>query len=48
MYLTGRQADLLGRVMTTLAEPHAEAEIRSEVGALMLDLLGAQYYASYV
>lgn len=48
MYLTGRQADLLGRVMTTLAEPHAEADIRSEVGALMLDLLGAQYYASYV
>lgn len=48
MYLTGRQTDLLGRVMTTLAEPHAEAEIRREVGALMLELLGAQYYASYV
>jgi DNA-binding CsgD family transcriptional regulator len=48
MYLTGHQADLLGRVMATLAEPHAEGEIRSELGALMLELLGAQFYASYV
>jgi DNA-binding CsgD family transcriptional regulator len=48
MYLTGHQADVLGRVMTTLAEPHGEAEIRRELGALMLDLLGAQFYASYV
>ncbi|MDP3821442.1 MAG: LuxR C-terminal-related transcriptional regulator [Burkholderiales bacterium] len=48
MHLTGRQADVLGRVMSTLAEPHAEADIRSELGVLMLDLLGAQFYASYV
>ena len=48
MHLTGRQADVLGRVMSTLAEPHVEADIRSELGVLMLDLLGAQFYASYV
>jgi DNA-binding CsgD family transcriptional regulator len=48
MYLSSRQIDLLGRVMATLAEPHEEREIRSRVGFLMLDLLGAQYYASYV
>ena len=34
--------------MTTLAEPHEEREIRIRVGELMLDLLGAQHYASYV
>jgi DNA-binding CsgD family transcriptional regulator len=48
MYLSGRQLDLLGRVMATLAEPHNEQEIRLRVGSLMLDLLQAQFYASYV
>jgi DNA-binding CsgD family transcriptional regulator len=48
MYLSATRAGLLARVMATLAEPHEEAEIRSRVGALMLDLLGAQHYASYV
>lgn len=48
MYLTGYQSNLLARVMTTLAEPHEERDIRTLVGELMLDLLGAQYYASYV
>ncbi len=48
MFLTGRQLDLLGRVMTTLAEPHDEREIRTRIGVLMLDLLQAQFYASYV
>jgi DNA-binding CsgD family transcriptional regulator len=48
MYLPGYQLNLLGRVMATLAEPHSERDIRARVGALMLDLLGAQYYASYV
>ena len=42
------QTDLLARVMTTLAEPHEEREIRERVGSLMLDLLQAQFYASYV
>ena len=48
MHLSARQAEVLGRVMATLAEPLAEPEIRSRVGTLMLDLLGAQHYASYV
>ncbi len=48
MFLNGRQTELLGRVMTTLAEPHEEREIRERVGSLMLDLLQAQFYASYV
>ena len=43
MFLTGRQTDLLARVMTTLAEPHEEREIRERVGSLMLDLLQAQF-----
>jgi len=48
MHLSSQQAAVLGRVMATLAEPFGEAEIRARVGALMLDLLGAQHYASYV
>lgn len=48
MFLSGRQTELLGRVMTTLAEPHEERDIRVQVGSLMLDLLQAQFYASYV
>lgn len=34
--------------MQTLAEPYAEAEVRQRVGALLLDLLDADYCASYV
>lgn len=48
MYLTPAKAQVLGRVMQTLAEPHAEAEVRQRVGTLLLDLLDADYYASYV
>lgn len=48
MYLTSRQSHLLSRVMTTLAEPHDERDIRLQVGELMLVLLDAQHYASYV
>lgn len=48
MYLTGYRLNLLGRVMATLAEPHHELEVRTRVGELMLDLLGAQHYASFV
>ncbi len=48
MHLTTRQGATLARVMTTLAEPFGETEIRTHLGALMLDLLGAQHYASYV
>jgi len=48
MHLSAQQATVLGRVMATLAEPFGEAEIRERIGALMLELLGAQHYASYV
>jgi DNA-binding CsgD family transcriptional regulator len=48
MYLTEAQLKVLARVMQTLAEPHEEAAIRARLGALMLQLLGAQYYASFV
>lgn len=48
MYLTANQLSLLGRLMTTLAEPQSEPEIRTRVGQLVLDLLGAQHFASYV
>ncbi len=48
MYLTDNQSNLLSRVMATLAEPHEEHDIRQRVGELMLDLLDAQRYASYV
>jgi DNA-binding CsgD family transcriptional regulator len=48
MYLTSYQANVLSRVMATLAEPHDEREIRLRTGRLMLELLDAQYYASYV
>ncbi len=48
MYLTGHQSHVLSRVMATLAEPHEEHAIRQRVGELMLDLLDAQHYASYV
>lgn len=48
MHLTAHQIALLSRVMATLAEPHSEGDIRKRVGELMMDLLGAQHYASYV
>lgn len=48
MYLSRCQADVLARVMAALAEPHGEREVRLRVGELMLELLGAQHYASYV
>jgi DNA-binding CsgD family transcriptional regulator len=48
MYLSATRDGVLARVMATLAEPHERAAIRSRVGALMLDLLGAQHYASCV
>jgi DNA-binding CsgD family transcriptional regulator len=48
MYLSPAKTQVLGRVMQTLAEPHAEAEVRERVGALLLELLDADYYASYV
>lgn len=48
MYLSSKQATLLGQIMQTLAEPHEETEIREIMGDLVMQLLGAQYYASFV
>lgn len=48
MYLTAKQTSLLGQIMQTLAEPHEEQEIREIMGDLVMQLLGAQYYASFV
>jgi hypothetical protein len=48
MYLSGKQTVLLGQIMQTLAEPHEEQEIREIMGDLVMQLLGAQFYASYV
>jgi DNA-binding CsgD family transcriptional regulator len=48
MYLSPAKAQALSRVMQTLAESHAECEVRRRVGELMLELLDADYYASYV
>lgn len=48
MYLSAKQTVLLGQIMQTLAEPHEEAEIREIMGHLVIQLLNAQFYASYV
>ncbi len=48
MYLSTYQTHVLSRVMTTLAEPNDSQAIRTHLGELMLELLGAQHYASYV
>jgi DNA-binding CsgD family transcriptional regulator len=48
MYLSTTKQRVLSQLMATLAEPHGEAEIRQRIGVQMLDLLDADYYASYV
>src|SRR5436190_11778642 len=48
MYLSELQARQLGDLMSTLAEPFEEEEIRARVGAQMMGLLDAQFYASFV
>lgn len=48
MYLNHFQTQLLGEVISTLAEPLEEHEVRAQLGERMLRLLGAQYYVSYV
>lgn len=48
MYLTSKQINLMGRIMQTLVEPHEEQEIREVVGDLVMQLLQAQFYASFV
>jgi DNA-binding CsgD family transcriptional regulator len=48
MFLSATQTRHLSELMVALAEPHGEAEIRERIGLRLLDLLGADYYASYV
>lgn len=48
MYLSARKINLLARTMAVLAEPQDALALRLKVGALMLELLDAQHYASYV
>ncbi|WP_046111336.1 helix-turn-helix transcriptional regulator [Aquincola tertiaricarbonis] len=48
MYLSRCRADVLARVMGTLAEPLQEQQVRLQLGRLMLQLLDAQFFASYV
>ena len=48
MYLSAKQTSLLAQIMQTMAEPHEEIEIREIMGDLVMQLLGAQFYASFV
>lgn len=48
MNLSSYKAHTLGKIMATLAEPYSERDIRERLGDLILDLFGAQYYASFV
>jgi len=48
MFLSAAQGRTLSKLMVTLAEPLGEAEVRQRIGAHMLELLEADYYASYV
>jgi len=48
MYLSPAKMRILARVMQTLAEPYGEAQVRELVGHQLLELLDADYYASYV
>jgi DNA-binding CsgD family transcriptional regulator len=48
MYLTARQTDILTRTLDHLTRDFGSGEIRRQVGLDLLDLLGADYFASYV
>ena len=48
MYLSPAKMRTLARVIQTLAEPYGEAQVRELVGHQLLELLDADYYASYV
>jgi DNA-binding CsgD family transcriptional regulator len=48
MYLTGKQMRLISKIMQAFTESHEENEIRTIVGDLVMQLLQAQYYASFV
>ena len=48
MNLTTKETDLVFSIMADLSYGHGSNELRRRVGAKLLDLLGAQYFASYV
>lgn len=48
MYLSSVQMKLLGQLMSILAEPLEENEVRSRLGEQLLRMFNAQYYVSYV
>jgi hypothetical protein len=48
MYLTAAESRALSRLFGLLAEDMAEHEVRERVGYGLLDLLRADYFASYV
>ena len=48
MHLTGKQMGLMSKIMLAFAESHHEGQIREIVGDLVMQLLQAQYYASFV
>ncbi len=48
MNLTVRETEIIFGIMADLSYGYGSAELRRKVGAKLLDLLNAQYFASYV
>jgi len=48
MYLSIRKTRVLSKLLVAFTEPGQEHEIRTRIGSLLLELLDADYYASYV
>jgi DNA-binding CsgD family transcriptional regulator len=48
MHLSGKQMGLMSKIMQAFVESDHEGEIREIVGDLVMQLLQAQYYASFV
>lgn len=46
--LTARESDLVFRIMGALSADHSCDTLRNTIGPMLLDLLDAQYFASYV
>ena len=48
MNLTHKESDIVFRIMDEMTSGHDSSRLRQRVGSLLLDLLGADYFASYV
>lgn len=48
IHLSSHQTHALARIMQAFSEPCEAHEVRMQIGQWMLELLGAQHYASYV